>query len=234
MRKIFPVLAAFVLTACSQSAAPTPTLAPAATSTVSFAAIATEAAALPTAVASPVPLTSTSTAQPADLFAANFIALPAPVCNGPTPEQTEGPYYMPDTPERNMLFEPGMSGERLIVVGYVLDSNCQPIPGAWLDFWQADANGVYDDIGFTLRGHQFADEQGRYFLETVVPAEYPGRTEHIHVKLQAPNGQIHTSQLYFPNVAGNTSDGIFDPALIVTIEEREGYYVAYFNFVIVP
>ena len=172
--------------------------------------------------------------MPGDLFAANFISLPAPACNGPTPEQTEGPYYTPNTPERNILFEPGMTGERLIVVGYVLDPNCQPILNAWLDFWQADANGVYDNTGYTLRGHQFADSQGRYFLETVMPGEYPGRTEHIHVKVQAPNGTVHTSQLYFPNAAGNTSDGIFDPALIVTLEEREGYYVAYFNFVITP
>ena len=172
--------------------------------------------------------------MPSDLFAANFISLPAPVCNGLTPEQTEGPYYTPNTPERNILFEPGMAGERLIVVGYVLDPNCQPIPNAWLDFWQADANGVYDNTGYTLRGHQFADSQGRYFIETVMPGEYPGRTEHIHVKVQAPNGTVHTSQLYFPNAAGNTSDGIFDPALIVTLEEREGYYVAYFNFVITP
>jgi len=133
-----------------------------------------------------------------------------------------------------MLFETGMKGERLIVVGYVLDANCQPIANAWLDFWQADANGVYDNSGYILRGHQFADSQGRYFLETVWPGEYPGRTEHIHVKMQAPNGQVHTSQLYFPNVVGNAADGIFDPALIVTLEAREGYYVTYFNFVIAP
>ncbi len=231
MRRIFPVILALALAACSQPA--TPAAAPTATSTLSFAAIVTEAAALPTESASPVPPTPTI-AQPADPFAANFITLPAPVCNGLTPEQTEGPYYTPNTPERNLLFEPGMSGERLIVVGYVLDSNCQPIPNAWLDFWQADANGVYDNSGYMLRGHQFADGQGRYFLETVMPGEYPGRTEHIHVKLQAPNGQVHTSQLYFPNAAGNPSDGILDPALIVTMEERQGFYVAYFNFVIAP
>jgi protocatechuate 3,4-dioxygenase beta subunit len=149
--------------------------------------------------------TPAPTTLPADLFAANFITLSAPVCNGLTPEQTEGPYYKPNTPERSMLFEAGMKGERLIVVGYVLDQNCQPIPNTWLDFWQADADGVYDNSGYTLRGHQLTDSQGRYFLETVVPGEYPGRTEHIHVKWQTPNGQIHTSQLYFPNVAGNSN-----------------------------
>lgn len=228
MKKPLLVFLALILSACSLPAdlslEPSPTPVP-----PTAAPLPTSA---PTAIIPSATLPPTS--QPDDLFAANFITLPAPVCNGLTPEQTEGPYYMPNTPERNILFEPDMTGERLIVVGYVLDPNCQPIPNAWLDFWQADANGVYDNTGYTLRGHQFADSQGQYFLETVMPGEYPGRTEHIHVKVQAPNGTVHTSQLYFPNAAANTSDGIFDPALIVTLEEREGYYVAYFNFVITP
>ena len=228
MTKIVIIILSLILTACSLPATSTPV--PAATPLLLNATL------TPTILSTEALLSATpaSTTAPDDLFTANFITLPAPVCNGLTPEQTEGPYYTPNTPERNLLFETGMQGERLIVVGYVLDQNCQPIPTAWLDFWQADANGVYDNAGYTLRGHQFTDSQGRYFLETVVPGEYPGRTEHIHVKWQAPNGQVHTSQLYFPNVAGNTSDGIFDPALIVTLEEREGYYVAYFNFVIAP
>ncbi len=46
--------------------------------------------------------------------------------------------------------------------------------------------------------------QGRYTLETIVPGEYPGRTQHIHVKVQAPNGPILTTQIYFPGVAGAT------------------------------
>ena len=125
-----------------------------------------------------------------------------------------------------------MPGTRLIVVGYVLDSNCQPLPNAWLDFWQADANGIYDNAGYTLRGHQFTDAQGRYYLETVVPGEYPGRTEHIHVKVQPNGGSTLTSQLYFPDSSANTRDGIFDPSLIVQIEERPDYLLAYFNFVI--
>ena len=125
-----------------------------------------------------------------------------------------------------------MPGKKLIVVGYVLDQNCQPLANAWLDFWQADANGAYDNQGYTLRGHQFTDSQGRYFLETVLPGEYPGRTQHIHVKVQPPNGSILTSQLYFPQAAGNAGDGIFDPALLVDLEDRQDYLLAYFDFVV--
>lgn len=167
-----------------------------------------------------------------DFFSQQGISLPAPVCSGLTPTQTEGPYYTPDTPERNSLLEAGMAGTRLVLAGYVLDQNCQPLPNAWLDFWQADSAGNYDNSGYTLRGHQYTDPQGRYHLETVVPGEYPGRTEHIHVKVQAEGGAEVTSQLYFPDVPANQRDGIFDPALILTLEDRGDHLVGYFNFVI--
>jgi protocatechuate 3,4-dioxygenase beta subunit len=137
----------------------------------------------------------------------------------------EGPYYRADTPERISLLEQGMQGERLVLVGFVLDQNCQPMPNAWLDFWQADANGEYDNNGYRLRGHQFTDSRGRYFLETIVPGQYGSRPiVHIHVKVQLPNKDAVTSQLYFPKQP--------IPNQTVTIEEREGYLVGYYNFVL--
>jgi protocatechuate 3,4-dioxygenase beta subunit len=164
-------------------------------------------------------------AQPSDFFTQNNVTLPAPVCNGLTPAQTEGPYYTPNTPERNSLLEPNMAGTRLLVVGYVLDANCQPLANAWLDFWQADAQGQYDNVGYVLRGHQFTDAQGRFFLETIAPGLYESRPiEHIHVMLRSPLGAELTTQLYFPQ------QPIAD--LTVTLEEREAYLVAYFNFVL--
>ena len=233
MKRVFPLLVAIsiIIVACTntpneietQQSLPTETR-PASTSTP-------EVVLVNPAVTKSIEL-STVPAPKDDFFTENGITLPTPTCSSPTITQTEGPYYTPNTPERNNLFEEGMPGTRLILAGYVLDSNCQPLSHAWLDFWQADANGVYDNTDYTLRGHQFTDSQGRYFLQTVVPGEYPGRTEHIHVKIQPEGGAIVTSQLYFPDVAGNSSDGIFDPSLIVEIEERPSYLVAYFNFVV--
>jgi protocatechuate 3,4-dioxygenase beta subunit len=175
---------------------------------------------------------TTLPAQADDFFTQMGIVLPVPTCNGLTQSQTDGPYYTPNTPERNSLLEEGMTGTRLILVGYVLDQDCQPLANAWLDFWQADANGEYDNSGYRLRGHQFTDAQGHYFLETVVPGEYPGRTEHIHVKVKPEGGEVVTSQLYFPDVPANQQDGIFDPSLIVQIEDKGDYLLAYFNFVV--
>jgi protocatechuate 3,4-dioxygenase beta subunit len=159
---------------------------------------------------------------------------PTPVCANltTTPAQTEGPYYKPNSPERTSLLEAGMDGTKLIVTGYVLTKDCQPIAHAWLDFWQADDKGNYDNAGYRLRGHLFTDEQGHYTLETIFPGEYPGRTQHIHVKAQAPNGPILTTQIYFPGEPGNARDSIFDPALLANMQDTANGKVATFNIVL--
>jgi protocatechuate 3,4-dioxygenase beta subunit len=84
---------------------------------------------------------------------------------------TEGPYYKNGSPERMDLVEEGIVGEPVELSGYVFDKNCNPVPGAWLDFWQADGNGSYDNRGYKLRGHQFTDTDGKYLSRTYQP--YP-------------------------------------------------------------
>jgi protocatechuate 3,4-dioxygenase beta subunit len=149
-----------------------------------------------------------------------------------TPALTEGPYYKAGSPEQVDLYQKGMAGTKLVVTGYVYDTNCQPVANAWLDFWQADANGNYDNSGYTLRGHQYTDDNGRFQLTTVVPGLYPGRTEHIHFKVQAPNGQILTSQLFFPGVAQNDSDGIYNANLLLSLQETSDGLQGQYNFVV--
>ena len=186
-------------------------------------------ATLPVVTTSPTfTATVAASATPAasdDVFTQMGITLPAPSCTSLTQGQTAGPYYIPNTPERNVLYEEGMPGTRLILVGYVLDQSCNPLPNAWLDFWQADTNGEYDNQGYRLRGHQFTDAQGRYYLETVLPGFYQSRPiEHIHVKVRPDGGEEITTQLYFPN---QPIEG-----LTVTLEERGDHVVGYFNLVV--
>jgi protocatechuate 3,4-dioxygenase beta subunit len=160
---------------------------------------------------------------------------PTPACadtDDATPRQTEGPYYKRRSPERTSLREPGVTGTNLVLTGYVLSRRCQPVAGALLDFWQADDQGQYDNAGYRCRGHQFTDEAGRYRLETIVPGLYPGRTRHFHVKVQAPNRPILTTQLYFPGEPRNARDGIFNPALLMAIQDAADGKVARFNFVL--
>lgn len=160
---------------------------------------------------------------------------PTPACDdgdgggdGPTVAQTEGPYFTPGSPQRRSLLGDGVEGERLVIAGRVLTTGCRPVRRALLDFWQADADGEYDNSGFRLRGHQFTDARGRFELETVVPGLYPGRTRHLHVKVQAPRRDVLTTQLYFPGEEANGADGIFVPELVMDVRGAR----ASFDFVL--
>lgn len=146
---------------------------------------------------------------------------PTPACahdDEVTLEQTEGPYFTPRSPERAVLREAGMAGTSITLTGFVLTRSCGPIVGALVDLWHADDAGEYDNVGFRLRGHQFTGADGRYAFETIVPGVYPGRTRHFHLKFQAPDQPILTTQFYFPGEPGNERDGIFDPALLLQID----------------
>jgi protocatechuate 3,4-dioxygenase beta subunit len=146
-----------------------------------------------------------------------------------TPRQTEGPFYTPGTPRRASLLDPGWKGERLVLEGRVVSPQCRPVPGALLDFWHCDENGEYDNVGFRYRGHLYADAEGRYRLETIFPALYPGRARHIHVKVQAPGRRILTTQLYFP---GDARDGLWRRELTVAMAQRPDGKTAAFQFVV--
>jgi protocatechuate 3,4-dioxygenase beta subunit len=178
----------------------------------------------------PLALASSGVALPAWAQAA-----PTPECDehdDPTPRQMEGPFFKPRTPQRTSLLEPGINGTRLVLTGLVLSTACKPVAGALLDFWQADDHGDYDNHGFHLRGHQFSDGDGRYRLETIVPGLYPGRTRHIHVKVQAPNRPALTTQVYFPGVAQNENDFLFRPDLLMKIRTAGGARDGRFDFVL--
>lgn len=146
----------------------------------------------------------------------------------PTIEQTEGPYFKPNSPLRSSLVTSSTPGTRLTVSGYVFNRSCQPLSGVLMDFWQADVNGAYDNAGYTFRGHQFTNAQGAFSLSTIVPGLYPGRTRHIHVKLQAPGRPVVTTQLYFPGEPRNATDTIYDARLLMNVRQvgsaKEGTY----------
>jgi protocatechuate 3,4-dioxygenase beta subunit len=150
-----------------------------------------------------------------------------------SPALTEGPYFTPNSPERASLLSPGMEGTKLTITGYVLATDCTPIKHALLDFWHANDKGEYDNSGYTLRGHQYTNDQGKYTLETIVPGLYTGRTRHIHVKAQAPNQSILTTQLFFPNEPDNAGDSIYNKLLeMVVVENADKSKSATINFIL--
>src|SRR5262245_39743108 len=84
----------------------------------------------------------------------------------PTPVQTEGPYYLPKSPEKRNLRD-GAEGIPFVLSGTVVSRSCQPIPSALVDLWHADGRGEYDLEGYRFRGHQYTNAKGHFRFETV-------------------------------------------------------------------
>jgi protocatechuate 3,4-dioxygenase beta subunit len=145
---------------------------------------------------------------------------PAAVASGAvkcvlTPEQTEGPYYIPDERIRRNITD-GRPGTPLLLRATVVDaSTCRPIRRAAVDIWHADASGVYSGFGAGagnrtfMRGIQRTDVHGLAVFRSVYPGWYPGRTVHIHVKVHIGGNVVHTGQLYFPDA---TTDAAYRAA----------------------
>ena len=171
--------------------------------------------------------------SPAAATSSPLAVAPGTACNKkPTVAQTEGPYFKSGSPQRVNLLDAGMAGTPLLLTGHVLNDRCAPVPSAVLDFWQADASGAYDNSGYRLRGHQATAADGAYRLDTIIPGLYPGRTEHIHVKVTPSGGGTLTTQLYFPGVPRNQEDGIFDPSLVVGLANAISGKAATYDFIL--
>ena len=80
----------------------------------------------------------------------------------PTPAREAGPFFKLNSPLKQDLYLDAPRGERITIAGHLLDVRCRPMPRSLVEIRQADEDGEYDRRGFRLRGHQFADEQGRW------------------------------------------------------------------------
>lgn len=148
-------------------------------------------------------------------------------------EVEEGPYYKSGSPQRNNIAAENTYGKKLVFEGHVLDPNGNPVSGAWVDFWHADGKGQYDNTGYNLRGHQYTEKDGKFHLETVMPALYGNRTPHLHVKVRAnPRSKVYTTQLYFPEMDSNNRDPIFEPANVMELTKTEEALKVRFDLVV--
>jgi protocatechuate 3,4-dioxygenase beta subunit len=124
-----------------------------------------------------------------------------PVNCVPTQPDGEGPYFAEGAPFREQIAPTAADGERLVVTGSVyalISGRCQPLPGAVIDVWQVGLDGQYDLTDqFNYRGKVESADDGSYRFETVMPPPYEGRPAHIHLKINHPDAQPLTTQLYF-------------------------------------
>lgn len=131
--------------------------------------------------------------------------------------------------------KPGESaiGERIIVHGRVLDERGRPVPGALIEFWQANAGGRYRhkkesylaplDPNFGGCGRTITDENGYYAFRTIKPGPYPWpngvndwRPAHIHFSIFGHGfSQRLITQMYFEG-----DPMIWKCPIVLTIPDR--------------
>ena len=138
-----------------------------------------------------------------------------------TPSQTAGPYVHiglalaaagnPSRPEEiwREMAKPGAAGEHIVLFGNVYDGNGHLVRDAFLELWQADHAGVYDEDfdsekAFNSFGRTATTfDAGEWTLNTIKPGVVNNAAglpmaPHINVALFARGINIHLqTRLYF-------------------------------------
>ena len=109
---------------------------------------------------------------------------------------------------RDMARE-GVPLELTFAVARVSADACSAFEGAVVDIWHCDALGEYSGVSGPgqsdqggsrwLRGYQVTDANGIATFTTIYPGWYPGRTTHIHFRVNRNATLSALSQLYFPD-----------------------------------
>lgn len=176
----------------------------------------------------------------------------------------EGPYYLPGqvrlAAKASLPRRPGEKGTPLIFAGQVRDIDGTPLAGAEVDIWHADDDGYYS--GFAphvpegnLRGVVVTGQDGRFEIDTVVPAPYqiphdgptgklieaagwhPWRPAHLHLMIRAGGHHTITTQLYFAGGEWLDSDAAqaTKPELILAPETgSDGVARVHYDFELEP
>jgi protocatechuate 3,4-dioxygenase alpha subunit len=150
-----------------------------------------------------------------------------------TPSQTAGPYiHIGATPNHagisgvypedlgGAMVGRSAKGERITIVGHVIDGGGAALKDALVEIWQADAAGLYNspqekrgkaDPNFTGFGRQPTDlKTGEYRFETIKPGNVPfvdGRPMAPHVTFwiiaRGINLGLHTRMYFSDETAAN-------------------------------
>jgi hydroxyquinol 1,2-dioxygenase len=165
-----------------------------------------------------------------------------------TPATVLGPFHIEGSPSLDFGADmsQGLPGTPLFISGVVRDLDGKPIPGAVLDIWQADNEGLYEsqhaDVDEArLRAKYTTREDGGYCVRTVAPLGYSiptdgpvgelvGRTDishfrpaHVHFLINVPGYEPLITHLFQAGADYLDSDVVFGvkEELVVRFEDRE-------------
>lgn len=146
---------------------------------------------------------------------------------GQTPSQTVGPFFNYGLFTRsnlNILVTDETRGQRINIIGQVIDGDGVPVPDAMIEIWQPDANGIFShpsdprfaDVDPNFRGFGRSEtvNNGKFSFKTIKPGAIPFDGErmqapYISVKVFGRGLLIHAhTRLYFSDEPANESDPV--------------------------
>lgn len=180
---------------------------------------------------------------------------------GATPNTVRGPFYRADAPRLPLGANISLDGkgETLQVRGRVTDLDGEPVAGATIETWQANAQGFYENQQpdlqpeFNLRGVFETNEDGGFHYRTVrpcgyaVPADGPvgrmldgigyplRRPAHLHFIVKAEGFETISTHVFDAGDPLLGEDALFGvkQELLGTFRKQETHWLLDFTFVMV-
>ncbi len=156
-----------------------------------------------------------------------------------------GPFFAKDSPEVPLGGDVagGAAGQPCWAEGRVTSTDGEPLPGARLDVWEADGDGLYDvqqRRGTYGRAHLYTDDDGRYGFWCVRPVSYPipddgpvgglleaagrgpMRPAHVHLMVSAPGYRTLVTHVFVQGDPHLGDDAVFGvkQSLVVELDEQ--------------
>jgi len=179
---------------------------------------------------------------------------------GCTESTVFGPFHVEGAPryELGEDIANGSKGTPCLVRGTVKGLDGEPVPGAVIDVWQSDDDGLYDvqhpDLDHAQsRGIVTADAHGQYHFRSIVAVPYaiphdgpvgqileatgrhPWRPAHLHFKIMAPGFETLITHVVRKNSDYLDSDAVFGvrQSLVCDwVQQPDGSYQLTYDFVL--
>lgn len=173
-----------------------------------------------------------------------------------------GPFHVEGAPhyELGTDIANGARGIPCLVRGTVRGIGGEPVPGAELDVWQSDEDGLYDVQHAEIehaqaRGILNADAQGRYHFRSILAVPYaiphdgpvgdllkasgrhPWRPAHLHFMIKAEGYETLITHVFRSDDPYLDSDAVFGvrQSLIADWKQQpDGSYLVEYDFVLNP
>jgi len=138
-----------------------------------------------------------------------------------TPSQTVGPFFTLGLtkPESDKTCKSPVSnlitgdGEKISIIGRVMDGNQEPIHDALIEIWQSDSSGKFDNplfVGFA-RSHSSQYEGQRFLFETIKPGsntEYEAPHISLVIYMRGLLTQLYTRIYFSDELESNSTDRV--------------------------